>query len=69
MFIVTCCQCQDKTLVTLGDELDFLDAFLFLHKVRLGDCITCDIEVPDDCRERMVPPLTLQLLAENVIKH
>lgn len=43
-------QCQDKTLVTLGDELDFLDAFLFLHKVRLGDCITCDIEVPDDCR-------------------
>ena len=62
-------QCQDKTLVTLGDELDFLDAFLFLHKVRLGDCITCDIEVPDDCRERMVPPLTLQLLAENVIKH
>ncbi len=37
--------------------------------MRLGDCITCDIEVPDDCRERMVPPLTLQLLAENVIKH
>lgn len=25
-------QCQDKTLVTLGDELDFLDAFLFCIK-------------------------------------
>ena len=62
-------QSQDKTLVTLGDELEFLDAFLFLHKVRLGDCIFCDINVPDDCRERMLPSLTLQLLAENVIKH
>lgn len=62
-------QSQDKTLVSLDDELEFLDAFLFLHKVRLGDCITCQVDVPDDWRERMLPPLTLQLLAENVVKH
>ena len=62
-------QSQDKTLVSLGDELEFLDAFLFLHKVRLGDCIICHVDVPDDLRERMLPPLTLQMLAENVVKH
>lgn len=62
-------QCQDKPLVILEEELEFLEAYLFLHKVRLGDCITCDIEIPAPSRERLVPPLTLQLLAENVIKH
>lgn len=62
-------QCQDKRLVSLGEELEFMEAYLFLHKVRLGDCITCNMEIPADYMERMIPPLTLQLLAENVIKH
>lgn len=62
-------QGQDKPLVTLEEELEFLNAYLFLHEVRLGDCITCEVEIPDDYRDRMLPPLTLQLLAENVIKH
>lgn len=62
-------QCQDKPLVMIEEELEFLAAYLFLHKVRLGDCITCEIEIPAGSREWLVPPLTLQLLAENVIKH
>lgn len=62
-------QCQDKPLVTLGEEMEFMKAYLFLHEVRLGDCIACDIGISDDYRERMLPPLTLQLLVENVIKH
>ncbi|MGN1210624.1 MAG: sensor histidine kinase [Candidatus Cryptobacteroides sp.] len=62
-------QCQDKDLVPLGDELTFLRSFLFLHKVRLGDCLSCNCNVDDSFMNRMLPPLSLQLLVENVIKH
>ena len=30
-------QCQQQRLVTLGSELEFLDSYVFLHRVRLGD--------------------------------
>lgn len=60
---------QDKTVISLKEELDFLDSYLFLHRVRLGECIFLDIQFDTDLYDRKVPPLTLQLLAENVIKH
>lgn len=41
----------------------------FLHEVRLGNCLTCQNNVPAEYAEKMLPPLTLQLLVENVIKH
>ena len=60
---------QDKKLVPLDEELRFLDTYMNLHRTRLGDCIHVEAELPDDIREDYIPPLTLQLLAENVIKH
>lgn len=62
-------QVQDRPLVTLGEELRFAEAYLYLHRVRLGDCLGCRTEISDDMSEYMLPPLTLQLLIENVIKH
>lgn len=60
---------QEKPLISLKEELEFLDSFLFLHRVRLGDCIHLDIQFGEQLFDAKVPPLTLQLLAENVIKH
>lgn len=62
-------QSQDKTLVTLAEELEFMRSYLFLHEVRLGNCIGCEYAIPDEYNDSMLPPLTLQLLVENVIKH
>ena len=62
-------QCQDKTLVTLSEELEFMRSYLFLHEVRLGNCISCEYVISDEYNDAMLPPLTLQLLVENVIKH
>ncbi|MCS2890259.1 histidine kinase [Parabacteroides faecis] len=62
-------QCQDKTLVTLSEELEFMRSYLFLHEVRLGNCISCEHVISDEYNDAMLPPLTLQLLVENVIKH
>lgn len=62
-------QCQDKNLIPLGEEIEFMHSYLFLHKVRLGDCIHCDCRILTEYMECQIPPLTLQLLVENVIKH
>ncbi len=62
--------CQDKRLVPLSEEMDFVDTYVELHRVRLGDCLAVDWQV-DACvaAEAQIPPLTLQLLVENIIKH
>ena len=62
-------QCQNQRLTTLREEMDFLNSYIFLHRVRLGDCIHIDNRIPKTCMEAQLPPLTIQLLAENVIKH
>lgn len=62
-------QAQRQKIVTLGEELRFASAFLYLHEVRLGDCIRCDVRVEEEQLEFRLPPLSLQLLLENVIKH
>lgn len=62
-------QWQNQRMATLQDELGFLDSYIFLHQVRLGDCIRVRNNLPTEWREMKIPPLTLQLLVENVIKH
>ncbi len=62
-------QCQDKMLISISDELKFLNAYLFLHRVRIGNFITVEYDIPEIYYDSKIPPLTLQLLIENVIKH
>lgn len=62
-------QCQNKMLVTLREELVFMDSYIFLHKVRLGNYITVEKKIDQSLLDCRLPPLTLQLLVENVIKH
>lgn len=59
----------EESIQSLDEELRFADAYLYLHRVRLGNCLGCRMEIPDEVRECSLPPLTLQLLIENVIKH
>lgn len=61
--------CQDKHTIPLKEELDFLNTYILLQKVRLGDCLAIDNRIDDKYWDVPIPPLTLQLLIENVIKH
>jgi len=54
-------------LVPVSDELKFLEAYLFLQKIRFGDKLKVNMEVQDV--EGHIPPLAMQLLLENAIKH
>ncbi len=57
---------RDKELVSIGEELKFLHAYLFLQQIRFGDKLKLEVKVPDNGQ---VAPLALQMLVENAIKH
>jgi sensor histidine kinase YesM len=59
---------QQEELVPLASELDFARNFLELHKIRFGENLNFSIKVPDG-QGLFLPPLSLQLLLENAIKH
>lgn len=61
--------CQNLRTVPLYEELKFMDTYLRLQKVRLGDCLELDNQIEDKYQDTPLLPLTLQLLIENVIKH
>ncbi len=60
---------RNKTTVTLESELEFLEAYIYLNKVRFRDNLQIEQELSDAYRHRHIPALSLQLLVENAIKH
>ena len=62
-------QQSDKDDISLQEELNYLNAYVFLQKVRFGEKLNIDIRIPDEWKKEMIPSFSLQLLVENVIKH
>ena len=54
---------------SLGDELDLVEAYLRVVKVRMDDRLHYRIEVPGELRALRVPALSLQPLVENAVVH
>ena len=60
---------DQRQVVALAEELESLDAYMFLQKQRFGDAILLDVQVDQATKATLIPSLTLQLLAENALKH
>jgi LytS/YehU family sensor histidine kinase len=60
---------KDRELILLSEELEFLNAYIFLQKIRFGDNLVIKLEVPPHLMEHQVVPLSLQMLLENALKH
>ncbi|MFY0604124.1 MAG: histidine kinase [Flavobacteriaceae bacterium] len=58
-----------EKLITVEDELAFVDSYLYLLKTRFEDTFTCDISVSENIKHLKVPPLAIQMLVENAVKH
>ncbi|MEO9066624.1 MAG: histidine kinase [Caldimonas sp.] len=54
---------------TLGDEIDLVEAYLRIVKIRMEDRLDYTITVADDLRALPLPALTLQPLVENAVVH
>lgn len=62
-------QVDDHGGAALDDELDVLEAYVDLERLRLGDALTLHVDCPEDARRARIPQLLLQPLVENAIKH
>jgi len=60
---------RNKDLIPLREELKLLDSYLFIQMKRYGKSLMVDISLDGEELDKKVPPLTLQILVENAIKH
>ncbi len=59
----------DKGTVTLQEELDFFNAYMYLMTLRQENAIFVDVQVAEAAFAYRLPAFSLQLLTENCIKH
>ena len=54
---------------TLGQEVALVAAYLDILRIRMGERLSYAIDVPPDLMKTHIPPLSLQPLVENAVKH
>jgi two-component system LytT family sensor kinase len=59
----------DNAVVDLQDELKLVEEYLEIEKMRMGDRLRFAIDVKDNLERVKIPPMMLQILVENAIKH
>lgn len=62
-------QNKDRELVTLEEEAAFVQSYVFLLQMRYPDNLSVDFKIEQKYQQLNIPPLTLQMLVENAIKH
>ncbi len=60
---------RDEKLISLEKELNALDSYVFLLKMRFQDKIIIENNIPESLNEHLIIPLSLQMLIENAVKH
>lgn len=60
---------QDKELVELQNELDFIKPYIFLLQKRFDSGLHVELNIPEKYKKSYVIPAALQMLIENAIKH
>jgi two-component system LytT family sensor kinase len=58
-----------RSQVTLEEEVEYLQRYLDLQKVRFGERLEAKVNIPEELLRAQVPNLLLQPLVENAIKH
>lgn len=63
-------QNKARDLVLLSEELEFLQHYFFLLVMRFEKAVALNVAVPSNISEQyLIPPISLQVLAENAVKH
>ena len=60
---------QEKELIDLQQELDFLEPYIYLLQHRFPNSIQLNIQIAAEAKQLQVVPVALQMLVENAIKH
>lgn len=63
-------QHRDRDIITLEEELEMVETYYFLQQKRFGADLRLTLRIPEQWKKQYgVPPLSLQLLLENAVKH
>jgi hypothetical protein len=60
---------RNRETITLSEELTFIKAFVYLYQLRFDNKLTVSVAVEETLLQRLIAPMTLQLLIENAVKH
>jgi two-component system, LytTR family, sensor kinase len=60
---------NEEELVTLQTELHFIESYFYLLHMRHGRAVELHLEVAPGDLEKLLPPLTLQMLIENTLNN
>lgn len=60
---------NEEELVTLHTELQFIQSYFYLLKMRHGRGIELEINISENDQNKLLPPLTLQMLIENTLNN
>jgi ligand-binding sensor domain-containing protein len=62
-------QFKDQQVISLSEELSLMESYFFLLKKRFGENLKMDISLESKLNNTLIPPMTLQILVENAVKH
>jgi hypothetical protein len=62
-------EASEQITIPLREELAFVEAYLGIEQARLGERLCVNIGIPEELESLQIPPLSLQVLVENAIKH
>ncbi|GLX78014.1 hypothetical protein tinsulaeT_13540 [Thalassotalea insulae] len=60
---------QQTQLIPLEEELEFINSYLSIQKMRFEDKLSLEINVSDHCLKNQIPFMLLQPLVENAVQH
>jgi two-component system LytT family sensor kinase len=60
---------QNKQFVLLKEEVEFVKSYYYLLRIRFQQQLDVEINLPSGIMNSKIPPLTLQMLVENAVKH
>jgi sensor histidine kinase YesM len=60
---------NEQALIPLEEELHFIQSYTHLLRTRFGDSFAVALQIEERYMSYLIPPLTLQLLMENAVKH
>lgn len=62
-------QSKNRNTVSLKTELEFIDTFIFIQKVRMDKALCFTLTLDEEMLDMELPPLSIQIPLENAIKH
>ncbi len=60
---------SNRSLIPLHEELAMVESYMDIERVRFGEKLRGTVEVPTELQNTQVPPMSVQSLVENAVKH